>query len=130
MQTVTSDDLIDSLIAALADRPDDVPLRLHLAGLLLDADRPAEALSWISSVLAGAPAHPPALILLSRASNALIRPAPEPVLPSLLPSGGGRAAWTHVRWTHVRWTPRECAGKARRCQPCSTAGSSPAAVSR
>src|SRR5690349_17160695 len=84
MQTVTSDALIDSLIAALADRPDDVPLRLHLAGLLLDADRPAEALPWISAVLVGTPAHPPALALLGRASNALIprTDVPRPDLPS------------------------------------------------
>ncbi|NES14033.1 MULTISPECIES: hypothetical protein [Micromonospora] len=39
---MSSDPLIASLTAALDARPDDLPLRLHLAGLLLDGGRGAE----------------------------------------------------------------------------------------
>ena len=44
--------LIDSLLAAVESRQDDVPLRLHLAELLMDADRRTEAVGHLAIVLA------------------------------------------------------------------------------
>jgi SpoVK/Ycf46/Vps4 family AAA+-type ATPase len=74
--------VIDSLLAALADRPDDVHLRMHVATLLLDAGRPVEALGQISQVLAANPADPQALTLLRRAGAALTgTPAPGVIAP-------------------------------------------------
>jgi AAA+ superfamily predicted ATPase len=76
---VPSDDLLTSLLAAVAASPDDVPLRLHLGELLLAADRPAEALAHVSHVLVAVPASPEALALLGRATAALNgRPEPAP----------------------------------------------------
>lgn len=74
------DDLISSLLAALESRPDDVPLRLHVAGLLLDAGRAAEALPHLSQVLTVRTSDEQALALLARASAALGAgpPAPPP----------------------------------------------------
>ncbi|MEU4221717.1 tetratricopeptide repeat protein, partial [Actinoplanes sp. NPDC026623] len=52
-----SDTLIDSLTAAVASRPDDLPLRLHLAELLLAAGRHGEAIGHAAQILAREPAH-------------------------------------------------------------------------
>lgn len=80
---MTGDPLIESLTAALADRPDDVPLQLHLAGLLLAAGRPAEALARISAVLAVHPTDGPALALLQQATSALVGPPAAAASPPL-----------------------------------------------
>ena len=84
-----ADDLIASLLAALEARPDDATLRLHVAGLLLDAGRPAEALGQVSRLLAAQPTDPGALELLRRATAALgagpaapgTRPGADPAVP-------------------------------------------------
>jgi SpoVK/Ycf46/Vps4 family AAA+-type ATPase len=52
-----SDALIDSLTAAVAARPDDVALRLHLAELLVGAGRNGEAIGHAAQVLARDPAN-------------------------------------------------------------------------
>ncbi len=51
--------------------PDNFPLRVHLAGLLLGADRPADALQHLEVVLNGEPDHVEALGLASRAGGAV-----------------------------------------------------------
>jgi hypothetical protein len=56
--------------ATLAD-PENAALRLHLAGLLLQADQPADALAHLSQVLSRDPAHVDALGLAARAADAL-----------------------------------------------------------
>jgi SpoVK/Ycf46/Vps4 family AAA+-type ATPase len=66
--------LIDSLRKAVEAAPQDVPLRLHLAGLLLDAGSVAEAVSHIGTVLAAEPTSAGALDLMQRAVGA---PAPS-----------------------------------------------------
>jgi AAA+ superfamily predicted ATPase len=66
-----SSPLIDSLLAAVATNPDDVVLRLHLVGVLLDAERPAEALEHCTVVLRGDPADADALAALGRATRML-----------------------------------------------------------
>jgi SpoVK/Ycf46/Vps4 family AAA+-type ATPase len=64
---MSSSPLIDSLLAAVEARPDDVPLRLHLAELLLDADRGTEAVGHVAEALRREPANPQARALMSRA---------------------------------------------------------------
>jgi SpoVK/Ycf46/Vps4 family AAA+-type ATPase len=62
-----SDALIASLTAAVTARPEDVPLRLHLAGLLLDAGRRGEAVGQVAQALQQEPANPQAQDLMRRA---------------------------------------------------------------
>jgi SpoVK/Ycf46/Vps4 family AAA+-type ATPase len=59
--------LIDSLAAAVAARPDDLPLRLHLAEMLLRAGRGPEAIGHAAQVLATEPANETAQRLMSNA---------------------------------------------------------------
>jgi AAA+ superfamily predicted ATPase len=59
--------LIDSLRKAVEAAPQDVPLRLHLAGLLLGAGAQAEAISHLGLVLAADPTCTEALELMQRA---------------------------------------------------------------
>nr|WP_315566310.1 hypothetical protein [Arachnia propionica] len=42
--------LIDSLLQVLSDRPDDVPLRLHVAELLIADGRGSEAVQHLSLI--------------------------------------------------------------------------------
>src|SRR3954469_8640136 len=65
-----SDALIASLTAAVTARPDDVPLRLHLAGLLLDAGRQGEAVGQVAQALQQEPANADAQALMRRALGA------------------------------------------------------------
>jgi AAA+ superfamily predicted ATPase len=59
--------LLASLRAAVASAPDDVPLRLHLAALLLDAGERDEAVTHIAAALQHEPASAPAMTLMRRA---------------------------------------------------------------
>src|SRR6186713_1810725 len=61
-----SDALIASLTAAVTARPDDVPLRLHLAGLLLDAGRQGEAVGQVAQALKQEPANADAQALMRK----------------------------------------------------------------
>ncbi len=83
------DPLLDSLLAAVAARPDDVPLRLHVAGLLLDGGHPEQALTHVSAVLAATPTDAAALDLLRRVSAALGGGAPGPAAAGSAGSGPG-----------------------------------------
>ncbi|CAM3602991.1 AAA family ATPase [Nocardioides zeicaulis] len=81
------DRLIDSLAAAVRATPDDLILRLHLAGLLVDAGREPEAVSHVATVLATEPGSPEALALMARAMSG---PAPSetaaaPAAPAATP---------------------------------------------
>ena len=49
--------LIDSLTAVVSDRPGDVPLRLHLAELLIADGRGADAVPHLGVVLASEPTN-------------------------------------------------------------------------
>ncbi|MBM0240380.1 tetratricopeptide repeat protein, partial [Micromonospora sp. ATA32] len=73
---MSPDPVIDSLLAALDSRPDDLPLRLHLAGLLLGAGRNGEAIAQIGQALTRDPAHAQALALMRRALGADVPGAP------------------------------------------------------
>src|SRR6202044_1947456 len=60
-----SDPLLDSLRNAVAAMPDDVPLRLHLAALLLRREQRDEAVRHLGAVLQRDPGNAEALALLT-----------------------------------------------------------------
>ncbi|NED81880.1 ATP-binding protein [Streptomyces sp. SID11233] len=70
--------LIQSLRTAVAAAPTDVPLRLHLAQLLLEADRSDEAVSEAAVALQHAPGDAQARDLMVRAMGAPAPSAPQP----------------------------------------------------
>ncbi|TDC00481.1 ATP-binding protein [Micromonospora fluostatini] len=76
---MSTDPLLDSLAAALDARPDDLPLRLHLAALLLERGRGAEAIGHIGQALARDPAHVEARALMQRALGTAV-PGPPPAV--------------------------------------------------
>ena len=89
------DPLVSSLLAAVAASPEDVPLRLHVVGVLLDRDRPAQAAELCSTVLQRDPANAEAVALLGRATRALAAPvAGEPYAEASPPAETGGAAGT------------------------------------
>lgn len=59
--------LIGSLRAAVDAAPDDVPLRLHLAELLIDAGEQGEAVTQVASALQREPGSAAGRELMSRA---------------------------------------------------------------
>src|SRR5437016_807125 len=61
--------VIAALAAALEASPEDLPLRLHLAALLLEAGEPAAALEHFAQVLTRDPAHLEALGGAARAAE-------------------------------------------------------------
>src|SRR3954453_14502505 len=73
--------LIDSLTAAVEARPDDLPLRLHLAELLLGAGRDAEAIGHAAQVLAREPGNATAQRLMTAAPGGSGAP-PAPAEPA------------------------------------------------
>jgi AAA+ superfamily predicted ATPase len=84
--------VLDSLRNAVNAMPDDVPLRLHLAVLLLQAGQRDEAVRHLGAVLQRDPGNAEALAMLTApgpASNpapSAERPVPPPPQP---PAGGG-----------------------------------------
>ncbi|WP_326736387.1 ATP-binding protein [Streptomyces sp. NBC_01022] len=85
--------LIQSLRTAVAAAPADVPLRLHLAQLLLDADRSDDAVAEAAVALQHAPGDAQARDLMVRAMGA---PAPTqlpPPSPAQPPRPRGRFDW-------------------------------------
>jgi SpoVK/Ycf46/Vps4 family AAA+-type ATPase len=94
------DPLLDSLAAAVAAAPHDLPLRLHYAQLLLAAGQPVEALTEAATVVRAEPGNAAAQQLMAAASAALTETtppdpaaeppaevAPEPVDPERAPAG-------------------------------------------
>ncbi|MBW0125589.1 ATP-binding protein, partial [Pseudonocardia sp. KRD-176] len=65
------DALLTSLLAAVDASPDDVPLRLHVAGLLAERDRLPEALAQVTHALGRAPGDPGAVAMLRRLTAAI-----------------------------------------------------------
>lgn len=63
--------IVRSLLAAVEANPQDVPLRLHVAAVMLQHDLPAQAARHCSDVLAQDPANAEALRLLGDATEAL-----------------------------------------------------------
>ena len=67
--------MIDSLLAAVEARPQDVPLRMHLADLLIGAGRQPEAVTQLAIVLQQEPDNTQAQALMRRALQAEPEPA-------------------------------------------------------
>jgi AAA+ superfamily predicted ATPase len=64
-------DVIRAIEAAVAAEPGNVTLRVHLAGLLIDAGRPQDALVQLEAVLHTQPDHVEVLGMAARVGNAL-----------------------------------------------------------
>jgi len=91
---VVDPELLEGLEAAVAASPDNVPLRLHLGALLLQAGRHADALEQCAAVLLRVPQHRGALDLAASATMAVEpprwstdriergKPAPQPARPT------------------------------------------------
>jgi len=87
LSVVTNSPLINSLIAAVDANPDDLPLRLHLAELLLAADRQAEAITQVAQVLVRDPGNAAAQTMMARAVGGPAQPPqPAPTPPAESPS--------------------------------------------
>ena len=82
--------LIDSIAAAVQSRPEDVPLRLHLVQLLLDAGRKSEAVSHAAQALQYAPDDTAARELMAKAIGA---PATPPAPAAGPPAGPAGVDW-------------------------------------
>jgi SpoVK/Ycf46/Vps4 family AAA+-type ATPase len=75
-----SDALINSLVAAVEARPDDLTLRLHLAELLVTAGRGPEAIGHAAQILAREPGHEAAQQLMARALGGAAPAVPQPAV--------------------------------------------------
>ncbi|MFD9887020.1 ATP-binding protein [Streptomyces alboflavus] len=73
--------LIQSLRTAVAAAPDDVPLRLHLAALLLDAGHGDAAVAETAVALQHAPGDAEARLLMARAMGVGGQVTPDPEAP-------------------------------------------------
>jgi SpoVK/Ycf46/Vps4 family AAA+-type ATPase len=78
--------LLDSLRKAVAATPDDVPLRVHLATMLLDAGLRDEAVRQVGAVLQRDPGNAAALALLAQPGPSGPAAPPNPTAAA----GGGR----------------------------------------
>ena len=76
--------LIDSLTRAVDTAPDDVRLRTHLAELLMDAGRSAEAVTHCAIALQHAPTDDAARALMARALSPQARQTPTEQAASML----------------------------------------------
>jgi ATP-dependent 26S proteasome regulatory subunit len=81
LRAMPDDILLTSLLTAVDAAPEDVPLRLHVAGLLAEHGRPAEALQHCSQALARDPGNAEALTLLQRITATMAQPATPPPAP-------------------------------------------------
>lgn len=79
--------LIDSLVSVVAERPEDLPLRAHLAELLVVDGRSPEAVPHLGAVLAADPANEHAAALMRRALGMPSEPASTGGAPSTGPGG-------------------------------------------
>ena len=91
------DPVIRELSAAVERTPDVVELRLHLAGLLADRGRYAEALGHCSAALSQDAGNATALSLVQRCSTALAAPAQAAAEGA--PAAGRAAGDDHFDWS-------------------------------
>ncbi len=89
--------LIDSLTAAVQSRPDDLPLRLHLAELLVGAGRGPEAIGHAAQVLAREPGNAAAQHLMTAALTGA-PPPPPPASSPAPPAAGSSRPGDGVDW--------------------------------
>jgi AAA+ superfamily predicted ATPase len=79
--------LLDSMRKAVEAMPDDVPLRLHLATMLMDAGRRDEAVRQVGAILQREPGNAAALALLQVPGPLRGQPEPGPA-PGPVPAPG------------------------------------------
>jgi SpoVK/Ycf46/Vps4 family AAA+-type ATPase len=84
--------LLDSLGAAVAARPDDLTLRLHLAEMLVQAGRSGEAIAHAAQVLAAEPGNAAAQRIMTAALSGPA-PAPPAAPTAPVPPAGGSVNW-------------------------------------
>ncbi|MFF8290732.1 ATP-binding protein [Streptomyces sp. NPDC016309] len=99
--------LIRSMRAAVAAAPDDVPLRLHLAELLLREGRNDEAVSEAAVALQHAPGDPEARALMGRAMGMPPAPPEPPRAPDDQASPAPREARTPRHGEDFDWAAAE-----------------------
>jgi SpoVK/Ycf46/Vps4 family AAA+-type ATPase len=105
--------LIESLQAAVAARPGDLPLRVHLAQLLLDAGRQADAVSQAAQVLADDPQNESARRLMSAAITGTDRARPgaevdpAPARSEMCPAPAGSEVDPAPAGSVVDWSAME-----------------------
>lgn len=87
-----TDPLIGSLLRAVEASPQDVPLRLHLAALLLDAGRGAEAVQHCAVALQHEPDSERARELMARALGGPAATSSPPATPSPFATDGAAAS--------------------------------------
>jgi AAA+ superfamily predicted ATPase len=85
--------LIDSLRAAADASPEDAPLRLHLAELLLQAKQPAEALQEVGQVLRIDPTSVPARALIEQVQRQMTDASANPGPTKDEADGGSGIDW-------------------------------------
>ncbi|OBG60439.1 AAA family ATPase [Mycobacterium sp. E3298] len=90
----TEDPVIRELSGAVERSPDVIELRLHLANLLADKGRYAEALSHCSTALTQQPGNAQALSLLQRCTAALGASSEGPPSPGEPPAGQEGFDWS------------------------------------
>src|SRR5579871_1351870 len=100
--------VLDSLRKAVEAMPDDVPLRLHLATMLLQAGRRDEAVRQLGAVLQRDPGNAQALGLLQEREAAAPPPSAPPSAPPAGPSAGpsagldqGQGSGQHYDWSQA-----------------------------
>jgi SpoVK/Ycf46/Vps4 family AAA+-type ATPase len=95
---VTDDPVIAQLVRAVEQSPDAMALRLHLAAMLAERGRHAEALAHCGAVLAADPTDSSAQELLQQCTAALAAPVPasEPQVPQPKSSFDWQAAENQV----------------------------------
>src|SRR6201991_841738 len=109
---MSDDVLLTSLLTAVTSTPDDVPLRLHVAGLLAERGRSAEALQHCIQVLARDASNTDAMGLLQRLTSGITAPptpdvaaAPPPAEPAPVappaPDRTGQHRLKGYDWTHA-----------------------------
>jgi len=105
--------VLDSLRAAVAAMPDDVPLRLHLATLLLQAGQRDEAVRHLGAVLQRDPGNGTALALLTGASSVVPDvagpdiPLPGKPVPGSAPLADDLAATAPFDWSQAEHELRD-----------------------
>ena len=87
--------VLDSLRKAVEAMPDDVPLRVHLAGMLLDAGLRDEAVRQVGAVLQRDPGNAAALRLLQPLGPAR-KPSADSGPAGSQPPGGGDYDWSQA----------------------------------
>jgi AAA+ superfamily predicted ATPase len=98
--------VLDSLRKAVEAMPDDVPLRLHLATMLLQAGQRDEAVRQLGAVLQRDPGNAQALGLLQK-PEPVTPPPPAAPAPSPDPSSGPGAGPSPGSGQHYDWSQAE-----------------------